>query len=298
MDAPVFFDVEFGNANDVENTTLLKNCVFMKRDGTYITSLDELTKLFRFRIRTDRYDVLMVICRDPILHNVPRTYLFNSYPEFNPNYRRHNPPNPPIRTERVYRINHLKVRPNDDFTAYLSPPQGERAAFDAATLAALDVSSWATYQASLIGPGRMTNPPPLTDASLFMTKSDSPPASPPPPTGLDILRMHSTRQAAAATATQTKGVAFEVHNFMKSIDVPSIVGYFEHYSLSHATNPKTVSQVQVSGSSIFLPLFTFVDKSDLFKANEKKTIKKNLETIFRLLEGYYGYRSSLYKSCV
>jgi hypothetical protein len=72
-----------------------------------------------------------------------------------------------------------------------------------------------------------------------------------------------------------QGIAYEVHNFMDTLDKAKIIAFLDSSNLKHATNKNAIGD----GANLFSPLLTFVDKSALFIPSEKEGIKQNLLTI-------------------
>jgi hypothetical protein len=72
-----------------------------------------------------------------------------------------------------------------------------------------------------------------------------------------------------------QGIAYEVHNFMDTLDKAKIIAFLDSSNLKHATNKNAIGD----GANLFSPLLTFVDKSALFIPSEKEDIKQNLLTI-------------------
>ena len=82
----VFFNVVFHMFLDEDDdsfaTLRINNCFFIKRDGLYVTTIEELNDLFRFNRREFRgYDVLIVRCNQQRNCTIPDLHNFNAYPE-------------------------------------------------------------------------------------------------------------------------------------------------------------------------------------------------------------------------
>ena len=118
----VFFDVQFAIENEGLITIVVESCFFMKRDGTYITDVNELMNLYAWKRRAFvRYDVLIVRCSQQIDCVIPDPANFSNYPKF------YDPNNPNINAEGiaenvVYRISRSNVVPNGDFYCEIAQP--------------------------------------------------------------------------------------------------------------------------------------------------------------------------------
>ena len=86
--------------------------------------------------------------------------------------------------------------------------------------------------------------------------------------------------------------AFEVHNYFHSLDMNEITRFLQEYNVRGANlNERTIPSAAAASSeqSLFTPLLSFIDNSELFSPNEKEENKQKLIRILSVAQGYEGF---------
>jgi hypothetical protein len=86
-----------------------------------------------------------------------------------------------------------------------------------------------------------------------------------------------------------EAVAFETHNYFDILNINEIARFLQEFNIGHADfNPNTISgsASENSEQSLFTPLLIFIDKSDLFRPDEKESNKQRLNRVLTIVTHY------------
>ena len=113
---------------------------------------------------------------------------------------------------------------------------------------------------------------------------------------LEIVQAALARQAApAAQPAPIEGRAYEIHNYFDTLDMNEITRFLQEFNGRTADlNQRTVPSAAAASSeqSLFTPLLTFIDNSELFSPNEKEENKQKLNRILTIAREYGRFNAN------
>jgi hypothetical protein len=112
---------------------------------------------------------------------------------------------------------------------------------------------------------------------------------------LEIVQAAQARQAAPAAPAAIEGRAYEIHNYFDTLDMAEITRFLQEYNVRSADlNQRTMPSAAAASSeqSLFTPLLTFIDNSELFSPNEKEENKQKLNRILTIAQEYGRFNAN------
>lgn len=97
-----------------------------------------------------------------------------------------------------------------------------------------------------------------------------------------LVRGPNQGQNTVANQEVITAPAFEIHNYFKSLNIDRIKEIMVSYSSQKEQNPNTIDTTNTN-NTIFKPFYIFIQKSNLFSANEKQIYTNKFKTIYEYI---------------